>query len=62
MGTFVTRTLAGPALNSHAELRDDLVAWLRRAEQAGLPPEEISALIDTTLRAVRGDAAARKTR
>jgi GntR family transcriptional regulator len=62
VGTFVTRTLAGPALNSHAELRDELVAWLGRAEAAGLAAEEISALIETTMRAARGDAAARETR
>jgi GntR family transcriptional regulator len=62
VGTFVTRTLAGPALTSHAELREELVGWLGRAERAGLAPEEISALIDTTVRAVRGDATAHKTR
>jgi len=62
VGTFVTRTLAGPALAGHAELREELVAWLGRAEAAGLAAEEISALIETTMRAVRGDAAARETR
>ena len=62
VGTFVTRTLAGPALNSHAELREELVGWLGRAEAAGLAPEEISALIETTVRAVRGEAAAQETR
>ena len=62
VGTFVTRTLAGPALNSHAELREELVGWLGRAEAAGLAPEEISALIETTVRAVRGEAAAQQTR
>ena len=62
VGTFVTRTLAGPALNSHAELREELVGWLARAEAAGLAAEEISALIETTVRAVRGEAAAQETR
>jgi GntR family transcriptional regulator len=50
VGTFVTRTLAGPALAEQAELRDDLVAWLRRAEAAGLAPEDIAALVQTTMR------------
>ena len=62
VGTFVTRSLAGPALNSHAELREELVGWLGRAEAAGLAPDEISALIETTVRAVRGEAAAQETR
>jgi GntR family transcriptional regulator len=52
VGTFVTRTLAGPALQSHAALRDELTAWLERARRAGLSPEDINALIDTTVRAV----------
>jgi GntR family transcriptional regulator len=55
VGTFVTRTLAGPSLTSHAELREDLVAWLRRAEAAGLSREDITALIETTTRATLND-------
>jgi GntR family transcriptional regulator len=50
VGTFVTRTLAGPALAEQADLRDDLVAWLRRAESAGLTAEDITALVQTTMR------------
>jgi GntR family transcriptional regulator len=50
VGTFVTRSLAGPALAEHADLRDDLVAWLRRAQAAGLTPEDITALVQTTMR------------
>ena len=57
VGTFVTRSLAGPSLTSQAELRENLVAWLRTAEAAGLSREDITALIDTTLRAVGGDLA-----
>src|SRR6478735_4910089 len=30
VGTFITRTLAGESLANQAELREDLVAWLRR--------------------------------
>jgi GntR family transcriptional regulator len=55
VGTFVTRTLAGPSLTSHAELREDLVAWLRSAEAAGLSHEDITALIETTTRATLND-------
>ncbi len=52
VGTFVTRTLAGPSLTNQAELREDLLVWLRSAQAAGLSREDISALIETTLRAV----------
>jgi GntR family transcriptional regulator len=55
VGTFVTRTLAGPSLTSHAELREDLVAWLRSAEAAGLSRDDITALIETTTRATLRD-------
>jgi len=51
VGTFVLRTLAGPALASHAALRRDLEAWLHQAHTAGLEREDIVALVETTLRA-----------
>lgn len=51
VGTFLVGTLAGPALANQAELREDLVLWLRKAEAAGLAHEDIAALIDTTMRA-----------
>jgi GntR family transcriptional regulator len=51
VGTFLVRTLAGPSLESQAGLRDDLIAWLRKAHAAGLAREDITALIDTTVRA-----------
>lgn len=51
VGTFVVETLAGPSLASQAGLREELVAWLRRARDAGLSREDIAALIDTTMRA-----------
>lgn len=51
VGTFVKRSLAGASLSNQAELRDDLVAWLRRAQAAGLTPEDITALVGTTMRA-----------
>jgi GntR family transcriptional regulator len=51
LGTFVLRSLAGPALAHQAALRRELVAWLRRARAAGLDRDEIVALMETTLRA-----------
>ena len=51
VGTFITRTLAGPSLGSQVDLREDLVTWLRKAAAAGLAREDITALIDTTMRA-----------
>ncbi|MFJ7219951.1 GntR family transcriptional regulator [Amycolatopsis sp. NPDC098790] len=50
VGTFVTGSLAGPSLGHQARLRDELVAWLERAEAAGMSPDDIAALIETTLR------------
>jgi len=62
VGTFVTRDLAGPSLTSQGDLREDLVAWLRKAEAAGLGREDITALIDTTMRAVLDGPARAQTR
>ena len=53
VGTFVTRTLAGDSLASHADLRAELLGWLRRAQAAGLSDEDVTALVDTTVRAAR---------
>ena len=50
LGTFVLRSLAGPALASHAALRRELEAWLGRARAAGLEQEDVVALVETTLR------------
>jgi GntR family transcriptional regulator len=51
VGTFVKGTLAGASLANQAELREDLVAWLNRALAAGLTHEDITALVETTMRA-----------
>ena len=51
VGTFVKRTLAGASLPNQAALRDDLVAWLHRARTAGLTAEDVTALVETTMRA-----------
>ena len=61
VGTFITRTLAGPSLTSQADLREDLVGWLRKAEAAGLGREDITALIETTMRAVLDGPAREET-
>jgi GntR family transcriptional regulator len=58
VGTFVRRTLGGPPLADQAELRTELVTWLRRASAAGLTPEDVKALVDTTLRATLAAEAA----
>jgi GntR family transcriptional regulator len=49
----VTGTLAGESLDGQAALRAEFVGWLRRAHAAGLTDEEVTALIDTTIRAER---------
>lgn len=59
VGTFVRRTLGGPPLADQAELRAELVAWLRRARTAGLTSEDVTALVETTLRATLAAEAAR---
>jgi GntR family transcriptional regulator len=51
VGTFVSRSLAGESLGRQAELRNELVAWLKRAEVAGLSADDVVALVETTMRA-----------
>ncbi len=58
VGTFVKRTLAGASLPNQAELRADLVAWLERARVAGLTREDVTALVETTMRAALADETA----
>ena len=55
VGTFVVRTLAGDSLANQAELREELIAWLRRAHRAGLTDDDVAALVDTTIRATSAD-------
>jgi GntR family transcriptional regulator len=55
VGTFVSRSLAGESLGRQAELRDELVAWLKRAEAAGLTADDLIALVETTMRATLTD-------
>ena len=56
VGTFVTRTLGSAPMHNQAELREDLVAWLGRAQAAGLTADDITALIETTMRVTLGVA------
>jgi GntR family transcriptional regulator len=49
-GTFIESTLAAESLAHHAPLRQELLAWMRTAQRAGLEEESIRALISATLR------------
>ena len=53
VGTFVRRSLAGDTLADQAELREELIGWLRRSRAAGLSDEDVLALVETTMRAQR---------
>ena len=55
VGTFIVGTLAGSSLTSQAELRDELVVWLRKAVAAGLTRDDVSALFETTVRSTLDD-------
>src|SRR5215470_1724740 len=50
VGTFIRATLAGAWMANQTDLREDLVGWLGRARAAGLTPEDITALVETTIR------------
>jgi GntR family transcriptional regulator len=50
LGTFVTRTLTDDSLAAHEPLRQELRAWLERAQRAGLDEDSIEALFMTTFR------------
>lgn len=51
LGTFVTRSLADDdSLAAHEPLRQELLAWLSRAQRAGLDADGIEALFMTTFR------------
>lgn len=57
-GTFILKSLAGPSLERHAALRDDLERWLDNAYAAGLDEESIVALFTATLRDAAKEGAA----
>lgn len=45
-GTFVRRGLGSTDAASQAPLREELTAWLRKAEEAGLDADDAAALFD----------------
>jgi GntR family transcriptional regulator len=50
VGTFVTKTLTDESLAAHGPLREELRAWLAKAQAAGLDAESIEALFVATFR------------
>jgi GntR family transcriptional regulator len=50
LGSFITRSLAGPSLIHHPALRITLLDWLKDARQAGLDEDSILALFDSARR------------
>ncbi|MCB5167766.1 GntR family transcriptional regulator [Streptomyces bambusae] len=57
-GTFVTRSLSRPESAADSPLRADLVAWMRRARDAGLDRDEITALVEAARAEAESDPAA----
>jgi GntR family transcriptional regulator len=49
-GTYVVRSLSGPSPGTLDRLRASLESWVKQARAAGLSPEHIKAVVDTTLR------------
>jgi GntR family transcriptional regulator len=50
VGTFVTASVADPAIAAHGPLRLELRSWLIRARRAGLDEESIEALFRDAVR------------
>jgi GntR family transcriptional regulator len=50
LGTFVSRSLADDSVAAHGPLRQDLLAWIDKAQRAGLDEDSIEALFMTTFR------------
>ncbi|MER5600939.1 GntR family transcriptional regulator [Streptomyces sp. NPDC002265] len=49
LGTFVRRSLARPQAGADSPLRGELEAWMTRAREAGLEPEDVAALVASVL-------------
>src|SRR5262245_4860657 len=49
-GTYVVRSLAGPAPGTLDKLQRSLEAWVAQARAAGLGPDHIRAVVDSTIR------------
>src|SRR5262245_25843576 len=48
-GTYVVRSLSGPSPQTLDRLRVGLESWVDKARAAGLEPEHIRAVVDSTL-------------
>ncbi len=48
-GTFVVRSLSGPSSKTLDRLRNSLESWVDKARTAGLEPEHIRAVVDSTI-------------
>jgi GntR family transcriptional regulator len=53
LGTFVTGSLADPAIAAHGPLRRELRGWIVKARHAGLDDESIEALFRDAVRSAR---------
>ena len=53
VGTFVTGSLADPAIAAHGPLRRELRTWIVKARRAGLDDESIEALFRDAVRSSR---------
>jgi GntR family transcriptional regulator len=49
LGTYVVRSLSGPSPQTLDKLQRDLVSWVAKARAAGLEPEHIRAVVDSTI-------------
>jgi GntR family transcriptional regulator len=49
-GTFVQRTLGGPPLGADSLLRRELAGWVRRAREAGLDADDMTAVFADAVR------------
>ncbi|OEV10011.1 GntR family transcriptional regulator [Streptomyces nanshensis] len=62
MGTFVRQSLAQPQAAADSPLRGELAAWMDKAREAGLEPDDVTALVASLLQeryAGHGASAAR---
>ncbi len=50
LGTFVTRSLAGPSPKVHQSLRKELNVWLAKGRRAGLDDDGLRSLFDDVVR------------
>jgi GntR family transcriptional regulator len=53
-GTYVVRSLSGPSPQTLDRLRESLESWVDEARDAGLGPEHIRAVVDSTVSSLLG--------